>query len=70
VELTATSTSAPGAEWKAARASADVGPHLGDPWLAYRRAQHAGPAYVTVTGKRAGVVAVGVLHLRRARYQP
>jgi hypothetical protein len=70
VELTATSSSAPGAEWSAAREGADVGPHLGDPWLAYRRAQHTGPAFVTVTAPKQGVVAVGVLHLRRARYQP
>jgi GNAT acetyltransferase-like protein len=70
MELTATSSSAPGAEWIAARASAGVGPHFGDPWLAYRRAQNAGPAFVTVAEKRSGVVAVGVLHMRRSRFQP
>ena len=70
MELTASSSSAPGAEWTAARASAGAGPHLGDPWLAYRKAQKAGPAFVTVAAPKSGVVAVGVLHLRRARYQP
>lgn len=70
MELTAAASSAPGSEWSAARASAGAGPHLGDPWLAYRRALHAGPAFVTVAAPRLGVVAVGALHLRRPRYQP
>lgn len=70
MELTAASSSAPGPEWSAARASAGAGPHLGDAWLAYRRALHAGPAFVTVAAPQLGVVAVGALHLRRPRYQP
>jgi hypothetical protein len=71
--LTATARPDPDADWRAARDDAAAGPHLGDAWLAYRRAQGATAQYVTVRageGAAAAIVAVGVVHLRRARWRP
>jgi hypothetical protein len=72
VALTATARPEPDAEWQAARADAGVGPHLGDAWLAYRRAQGASPRFVTVReeGTAAAIVAVGAIHLHRPRWRP
>jgi hypothetical protein len=65
--------------WRAARDAAGAGPHLGDPWIAYRVAQGSRPVYLTIDGEESGPggtsgrgepLAIGVGFLRRPRFKP
>lgn len=58
-------------EWARARAVADVGPHLGDCWIAYRRALGYRARYLLVRMTRTGsAVAVGIMYEKRSLRRP
>ncbi len=68
--MKASASDEPSPSWRAARDAANVGPHLADPWIAYRVAHGVAARFVTVATDELEAAAGGVVYLARPRFRP